>query len=181
MVADPVSLPTYRLVADVRRLDRWAAIGYTDAMRLSQSDFLRVVRDAPLVSIDLIVHDRAGAVLVGLRTNPPAKGFWFVPGGCIYKDERKTDAFARIARAELGLELAEREARFLGVFEHLYPDNAGELPGFGTHYVVLGYEVRLSESLTTLPDAQHSAYRWLTPDVLCADNQVHPNTKAYFL
>ena len=169
------------LVADVRRLDRWAAIGYTNAMRLAQNDFLQVVRDAPLVSVDLIVHDRAGAVLVGLRTSPPAKGFWFVPGGRIYKDERKADAFARIARAELGLELAEREARFLGVFEHLYPDNAGELPGFGTHYVVLGYEVRLPESLTTLPDAQHSAYRWLTPDALRADRQVHPNTKAYFL
>ena len=150
-------------------------------MKLLQADFMQVVRDTPLVSIDLIVHDPAGAVLVGLRTNPPAKGYWFVPGGRIFKDERKADAFVRIARAELGLDLAERGARFLGVFEHLYADNAFDMPGFGTHYVVLGYEVRLRVPLTRLPEAQHSAYRWLMPEALCADPHVHPNTKAYFL
>ena len=50
---------------------------------LSKEDYLRVVRDAPLVSVDLIVRDAQGLVLIGLRQNRPAQGSWFVPGGVI--------------------------------------------------------------------------------------------------
>src|SRR3954466_13792753 len=54
---------------------------------LSDAQFADVVRLAPLVSIDLVIRDPDGDVLVGLRTNAPAKGFWFVPGGRIRKNE----------------------------------------------------------------------------------------------
>ena len=40
--------------------------------RLSTQDFLTVVRLAPLVSLDLVVLNHRGQVLVGLRTNRPA-------------------------------------------------------------------------------------------------------------
>jgi hypothetical protein len=43
---------------------------------------------APLVSIDLIIRDNADRVLLGLRNNEPAKGYFFVPGGIILKDCR---------------------------------------------------------------------------------------------
>ena len=61
-------------------------------MRLAHSDFLAVVAHAPLVSLDLVVRDPDGCVLVGLRTNRPAQGSWFVPGGRIYKNERVAEA-----------------------------------------------------------------------------------------
>jgi hypothetical protein len=38
---------------------------------------------APLVSFDLIIRDPDGRALLRLRTNDPAKGFYFVPGGRI--------------------------------------------------------------------------------------------------
>ena len=44
------------------------------ATRLPLSEFLEVVIRAPLVSIDLIVRDAAGRVLLGLRRNAPARG-----------------------------------------------------------------------------------------------------------
>ena len=71
---------------------------------LNKDEFAQVVRNTPLVAIDLIIRDPDQCVLVGLRTNEPAKGKWFVPGGAVRKDERLADAFVRIVKAETGIE-----------------------------------------------------------------------------
>lgn len=147
-------------------------------MRLPREVFREVVRLSPLVSIDLVARNPAGEVLVGWRRNRPAQASWFVPGGRIAKDERIADAFARLAREELGLPLAVTQARFLGVFEHLYPDNFAGEPGFGTHYVVLAYEVDAPPGLVP-PDDQHARYRWMSDAALLAEPEVHANTRAY--
>ena len=70
---------------------------------LSPTEFLEVVRLAPLVAIDLIVADADSRVLVGQRRNRPARGTWFVPGGRIRKDERLDAAFTRLVETELGI------------------------------------------------------------------------------
>jgi colanic acid biosynthesis protein WcaH len=147
-------------------------------VRLDRADFLQLLRNGPLVSLDLVVRDRDDRVLVGWRVNRPARDAWFVPGGRVYKDERLGDAFARITAAELGRALELPDARPLGVFEHLYDDNGLDEPGVSTHYVVLAYELR-AEALR-LPDAQHSTWRWMTAAELLSDPSVHPNTRAYF-
>ncbi len=148
-------------------------------MRLERSDFLHVIRHTPLVSVDLVVRDREGRVLVGWRVNRPARDAWFVPGGRVYKDERIADAFSRVTAAELGRSRDLSEARFLGVFEHLYDDNGLDVEGVSTHYVVLAYELRADED-QRLPDSQHSAFRWISVDALRSDPAVHANTRAYF-
>ena len=50
-------------------------------MFLSQQAFATVVESTPLISIDLIVENEQGEILLGKRTNRPARGYWFVPGG----------------------------------------------------------------------------------------------------
>lgn len=149
-------------------------------MHLDADTFLSVVRHTPLVAIDLIARDPAGAVLVGRRANRPARDWWFVPGGRIYKGERLTEAFARITRDELGASVPFDQARLLGVYEHLYDDNFAGVEGFGTHYVVLGYTLALDHIPAALPRTQHRDYLWLTPDAMRARGDVHPNTLAYF-
>jgi colanic acid biosynthesis protein WcaH len=62
---------------------------------LSPEEFTHVARLAPLVSIDIVVRDANRNVLVALRTNEPAKGTYFVPGGCIRKNETINSAFVR--------------------------------------------------------------------------------------
>jgi len=139
--------------------------------------FQAVVTHTPLVSIDLVVHDRAGRVLVGLRSNRPARGSWFVPGGRIGKNETLAEAFGRITSSELGERVEITQARFRGVFEHFYPDCfAGEQTS--THYVVLAWDLQV-KGLETLPEEQHDAYRWLSPEDLVTDADVHENTKVY--
>jgi colanic acid biosynthesis protein WcaH len=147
---------------------------------LSDHDFLSVVANAPLVSIDLLVTRSDGALLLGLRRNRPAQGYWFVPGGRIQKDESVDDAFARITKAELGRELKMAQARFRGIFTHRYPDNFLGAPDVTTHYVVLAFEVSDSTDLDALPQTQHTAYRWWTPAEVVSNDLVHRNTLAYF-
>jgi colanic acid biosynthesis protein WcaH len=146
---------------------------------LPDDEFLQVVANAPLVSIDLVVSDAAGRILLGLRRNAPARGCWFVPGGIVRKNERLDAAYARVARNELGAELRRADARFLGVYQHFYEENAGGRPGFGTHYVVLAHALAVPGPLKPPPD-QHREYRWLAPAELLADADVHGYSKDYF-
>ncbi|MDF3884894.1 MULTISPECIES: GDP-mannose mannosyl hydrolase [Cupriavidus] len=148
-------------------------------------DFFFVVRHAPLVSIDLLVTDAHGRVLLGRRRNRPAQGVWFVPGGRIRKDEGLDAAFRRIVADELGIAGARRgDAVPRGVFEHHYADNFAGEAGVTTHYVVLAYAWTLPGGEPDgkppgQPD-QHSAYCWMAPAEMLARDDVHEYTKAYF-
>ena len=148
---------------------------------LNKDEFAQIVRNTPLVSIDLILRDPDQRVLVGLRTNAPAKGKWFVPGGVVRKYERLADAFARIVKTEIGLDASIDDAKFVGVYEHLYNDNVFGEEGFGTHYVVLAHQLKLDHQPPIMSDRQHSGFRWMTPTELVSSPDVHPNTRAYFL
>jgi len=148
-------------------------------MYLTNEQFTAVVASTPLVSIDFVVRNAAGQVLLGKRTNKPAQGFWFVPGGRILKDERMADAFKRLSETEFGTALSLEQGRFLGVYEHLYEDSSFD-DSISTHYVVLGYEVTLKVEIETLPVAQHAEFRWFDVNELMTSDAVHDNTKAYF-
>ena len=147
--------------------------------KLEAKSFATVVRLAPLVSIDLIVRDRQERVLLGRRTQPPARGWWFVPGGRIRKEERLQDAAARLLAEELGWTGAAA-TRLRGVSEHFHPDNFQGTHEFSTHYVVLAYDVLLDTGGLDLPDSQHSEYRWLSVPETLTSPDVHPYTKDYF-
>ncbi|MGR7963347.1 GDP-mannose mannosyl hydrolase, partial [Escherichia coli] len=92
-------------------------------MFLRQEDFATVVRSTPLVSLDFIVENSRGEFLLGKRTNRPAQGYWFVPGGRVRKDETLEAAFERLTMAELGLRLPITAGQFYGVWQHFYDDN----------------------------------------------------------
>lgn len=147
--------------------------------RLPTDLFKLVVAHTPLVSIDLVVRNARGDMLLGLRRNRPAQGYWFAPGGRIGKDERLADAFRRITCEELGVAFDMQAARLLGVFEHLYGDNFSADPTFGTHYIVVAHELRVADDDLHLPELQHSHYRWLSDAEILGDDSVHENTKAY--
>ncbi|MGY5580778.1 GDP-mannose mannosyl hydrolase [Vibrio cincinnatiensis] len=147
--------------------------------RLDKETFKTIVASTPLVSIDLIIRNSCNQVLLGLRTNRPAQGFWFVPGGRIGKDETFEQAFLRLTQLELGYPIPLKDASFLGPYQHLYSDNFSGTD-FSTHYVVLGYQLMLDLDLQTLPVEQHQNYQWWDEQELLNSEQVHRNTKAYF-
>ena len=147
---------------------------------LPPGEFENVIRLTPLISIDFLVRAPDGRVLVGRRKYEPAKNMFFLVGGRITKNESRSAAFRRLTREELGIELPIEQGRFLGVYDHFYPTNRFERKGFGTHYVVLGYELRLPAQTASLPTEQHGEYAWKTERELLGSPEVHENTKAYF-
>ena len=146
--------------------------------QLPRQQFLEIVANAPLVSIDLVLRSAEGKILMGLRKSQPAQGCWFVPGGRIMKGETLDAAFTRICVKELAMDVVLGCARPLGVFKHFYDTNFAEQPGITTHYVVLAYELELSPDLDQLPTVQHSAFRWIGENEQVG--AVHPHARAYF-
>jgi len=138
---------------------------------LPEETWETVVRSVPLVSVDLVVHHDGGVVL-GKRTNEPAKGEWFVPGGTVHKHERLEDAVYRIAQDELGVDVTID--RRLGVYEHFY-EVADVEDADGKHYVPIGFEVT-SESETLAPDDQHADLRVFEPPI---EIELHPYVREY--
>lgn len=148
--------------------------------KLKYEDFKNIVRNTPLISIDLIVFNKDNQVLLGYRKNEPAKDTWFVPGGVIYKNEKISHAFSRTSLDELGVAINIDESDFMGVYEHFYNNNFDSDPEFGTHYIVLAYKVKINILINDLPDDQHDNYRWFEVNELLTNEKVHENTKAYF-
>lgn len=108
---------------------------------LSPDRYYDVIRDTPIVSVDLIVRawDR---VLLGKRKNAPAKGFWFVPGGRVYKGETLREAAARVLKQECGIDVERHRFEFKKVDYHFYRDNFRD-DTFGTHYVSVAFVLDL--------------------------------------
>jgi colanic acid biosynthesis protein WcaH len=150
-------------------------------MWLPDETFKSVIQHTPLISIDLIVRNEQGEVLLGKRVNAPAKGYWFVPGGRVRKNETLDDAFVRLVKEELGIEsgITRADAKFLGVFEHFYDDCVFE-NNITTHYIVLAYNIFINKNIK--PNlTQHSSYKWLIESDICLDNSIHLFTKEYFI
>jgi colanic acid biosynthesis protein WcaH len=145
---------------------------------LPLATFKTVIASTPLLSIDLIIKNSEGKILLGKRTNRPAQGFWFVPGGRVLKDEQLDKAYVRLLNTELAIDKCE--ADFLGVYQHFYADNVSE-DYFSTHYIVLAYKLTFNGSIIKLPNEQHNEYRWFSQSELLNHNEVHNHTKWYFL
>jgi colanic acid biosynthesis protein WcaH len=87
-------------------------------MVLEKLTFKTVIVSTPLISIDWVVRDSSGRVLLGQRLNRPAKGFWFVLGGRILKSESLASVFRRLTLDELGvdIDIDIADARYLGLY-----------------------------------------------------------------
>ena len=147
--------------------------------KLSDGDFRQLIKTAPLVSIDLVVRDDTGRILLLWRKTNPAKGFFFVPGGRIRKNETIEAAMARISRNELGAVANLSDARLIGVYNHIYDTNRFDEEGYGTHYVSVTYEVRKNH-YENIGDDDHGEFVWLSEGDLMTRNDVHQYVKNYF-
>lgn len=148
-------------------------------MVLDQEKFQDMVRFSVLTSIDLILINDRNQVLLGYRTNAPAKGSWFVPGGRIFKDESLPQAALRIAKRELGLQSFPAPLELQGIYDHFYDDSffASDV---STHYIVIACRCRVPGTLTVTPDQQHESLRVFDIPELLESPDVHEYTKNYF-
>ena len=146
-------------------------------MKLSDEEFLKVIDATPLVSIDLVLVNRTGCILMGMRKNQPALGSWFVPGGRIMKGESVDSAIRRVAKTELRTNLTKDDGRLIDVFDHYYDTNFANFEGIQTQYVVLAYEFHKDLDSKKLPLEQHFGWKWICESDF---EKVHENSAAYF-
>ena len=147
----------------------------------SQQQKIESIRALPLVSVDLVLVRDGREVLLGLRTNRPAQGSWFVPGGAIRKGEPRAAALQRVAARELQIaDLLALRPQLLGVFEHFYPDCfAGDI-GVSTHYVVIAHRIDVPAGFEVPGgDEQHRSLRWWPLAEAAASDAVHRYTRDY--
>ena len=109
----------------------------------------------PQICVEVVVAHDDGVVLAR-RTNEPAAGEWFWPGGRLYKGERLADAAERIAREELGLPVTVQ--RRLGVHAHFW-DTASVAGADSRHTVNVVFLVSPAGDLDITLDSQHDDWR----------------------
>jgi colanic acid biosynthesis protein WcaH len=147
---------------------------------LSHDDFYNVCKHSNLTSIDFIISYK-NKYLLGKRINNPAKGYFFVPGGTIHKQEKLEMAFRRMSLCELGISLGKDDFIFHCISQHWYKNNFID-DKFGTHYISLSFKKELTDDefeKINIKD-QHSDIKWMTEDELINDLTVHPYTKGFF-
>lgn len=170
---------------------------------LPPDEFARVVRGTQLVSVDVLLFDNDGRVLLGRRTREPAKNTWFTPGGRVYKNECLNAAVKRVISAELvAPPSATARPRYTlhGVYRHLYDTNFSPTPyAFGTDYINFAYVLHTSEHYNAADGTlqriegltqrlgqndphgeQHTTFRWFAVEDLLIDPEVHHYVKCYF-
>lgn len=148
---------------------------------LTPQQYSQAVDALPLVSVDLVVVNPLGQVLLGLRRNAPAQNWWFTPGVSVRKSEPFSHALERVAKWELGLSATDVQgARLMGVWDHFYEDSAFSIQ-VSTHYVNLPHVLQLPHplDLAALPADQHSAWRWQDAREAAVVEDVHPYARAY--
>ena len=126
---------------------------------LDKEVFQTIVKNAPLVSIDLCLIFN-GHILLGKRSNEPLKNQWFTPGGRILKNESKQEALQRLAFKELGLHIENLGTfELMGVWDHFYHNSYFD-EGVSTHYINLPHFTRLNHKPIITMDEQHKELSW---------------------
>ena len=148
---------------------------------LSNNDFKKIISLTPLVAIDILIKYN-NKILLGKRINDPAKGYYFIPGGRILKNESLEKACIRLTNKELGFEIPFNKFNFYMNTEHFY-DNNFYNSEYSTHYICLCYKYELTkEEFTKINiNDQHEEIKWLTIDEILVNKNIHENTKKYFI
>lgn len=153
---------------------------------LSHELFKEVVKNTPLIAIDFCITNNEDKVLLGMRNNNPAKGFYFTFGGIILKNETIDNAFSRISKNELDIEILQSECIFNGVHEQMYKENFLNTQDFDTHYIVLSYKFKDCEgkikpkiSKEAGYSDQHQDFIWMSKDELLTNKVVHPYVRSF--
>ena len=121
-------------------------------IRPSRHLFGRIVKNTPLVSLDLIIRNKKGDYLLNLRGRHPAYHKWFFFGGSIKKPLKPNEAFKHIIDREFFSLLSEDfEASKIGKLAvHQYKENTNRYVNNikkGVQYYVLCYEFTIEQEI----------------------------------
>jgi len=120
--------------------------------------YREILRNVPIVCVDVVARRPDGRILLVRRKNAPLKGAWWVIGGRIQLGEKAADAAVRKLYEEAQLKPLT-PPQFLGVYEDTFECNSFEQVPYQTFSLV--YEVAVDDVPISL-DAQSDDYTWVT-------------------
>ena len=109
--------------------------------------------DRVALTVDAVITDPAGRVLVMDRGTEPCPGTWVLPGGYVDPGETVEQACMREVREELGLDV--RLTGLIGIYSEPGRDPRGSVVSVAYRAEVVG------GTLTVTAEAR--AHRWLEP------------------
>ncbi|OGG61119.1 hypothetical protein A3C87_03135 [Candidatus Kaiserbacteria bacterium RIFCSPHIGHO2_02_FULL_49_34] len=139
--------------------------------KLTTEEYISYMDKTPVACIDIVLfNENRTQVLLFKRTNEPAQGIYFTPGGCIQKGETFAEAAIRKMKEELNISLRHEELTNPHIIEELWPNSA--FPNISYHAITIffGYTLTKAEADAITLDLQHSARQWFSVD----DPSIHP-------
>ena len=135
-------------------------------MKMIEDGLYQKIREViPTVCVDLIVTNVDGFYLLGKRTERPAQGLWWFPGGRIFKWEEWRDTALRKGQEELGVDLDIGD--LISVENYFATEE-------GYHTVNLVAHAKYYGSLDDLQlDKSHAEYKWVNK----VSENMHPCVK----
>jgi 8-oxo-dGTP diphosphatase len=97
----------------------------------------------PLLTVDCVVFDRAGRLLLIRRKNPPFRGQYALPGGFVDYGETTEHAAARELAEETAL--AAVSLSLIGVYSDPKRDPRGHTVSIAYRVEVAGFDVRAGD------------------------------------
>ena len=103
---------------------------------LTREEFRYIFGKVPRLTVEVVIRSSDG-VLLTLRRIEPCKGLWHLPGGTVHFGEKLTEAVRRIAKREVGLEVAA--TKLLGYIEYPSHYEKGMDSPVGIAFEVISY------------------------------------------
>lgn len=121
--------------------------------------YRQIVEVMPIPSVDLIVVNDGGQVLLAKRTNEPGQGYWWFPGGRVHFLETRLQASRRKLKEECGLESGQIIE--LGTYDVIVErsDEAKKLHGITTLFCIM-----VGSRVNYILDSQNSEADWRLPN-----------------
>ncbi len=123
-----------------------------------------------VLTVDAVIADERGHVLLMERGTEPFRGAWVLPGGLVDPGETVEEACIREVREEVGLEV--RVVRPIGVYSTPGRDPRGSFVSIAFQVVVVGGEFQVTN--------EARAHRWCGPDEVAAMGFDHARIVADF-
>ncbi|MDQ3102175.1 MAG: NUDIX hydrolase [Bacteroidota bacterium] len=105
-------------------------------------------KEGPILSVDALIEDDQGRILLIIRGVPPFKGKWCLPGGKVEPGERVEAALEREMIEEIGVRIGIRE--LIGVYSDPDRDPRGHYVSVAFHATVIGGEPSTSKEASDL-------------------------------
>lgn len=119
--------------------------------------YIRILKDLPVLCVDVLARNSKGEYLLVKRTNEPKKGRWWIIGGRVHKGEPMERAAARKVREETGKRI--KDIRPVGYFELV--DGADPFGlSFKYHTASIVYTAVICGSGPVKLDAQSSQFKF---------------------